>query len=195
MPFWNRITDDRPVEHSVVLATDGSGSMAGQKIEDAKKATVSFARDICSENNELALVLFGPGWRGVQIILKFCRNVQEIERAVAGFRVENGTPFLQAMQVAYDDLLKNAKGKPVLVLITDGLPTDASCEEILKYGQHLKEKGVRIITVAIGEDADREFLRKLASKPDDFYFSRFSVQLEKTYRKIASGLVATRKRA
>ncbi len=195
MEIWSRRDNESHIENSIVLATDGSGSMSGRKIEDAKKATINFAHDVDLNRNELALVLYGHGWGGVKVVSEFCRDLKRIQNSVKGFYADDGTPFLKAMRVSYDNLLKSARGKPILVIITDGLPTDASPEEILKYGAQLKRNGVRIITVAIGRDADRDFLRKLASKPEDSYFAKYSGQLTQAYKEIASGLVLAGKRA
>lgn len=178
------------VEYSIVLTTDGSGSMAGEKIRDARDAAASFANDIDLSQNELALVLFG---NSVRVISDFSHDLSRIKKAVQGFSAGGGTPFLKAMQKSNNDLLKCASGKLVLVLVTDGQPTDASTWRILNYGSKLKSQGTRIITVAIGQDADRAFLEKLASSREDSHLARFSGQLTETYKKIASGLVVAGK--
>jgi uncharacterized protein YegL len=66
-----------------------------------------------------------------------------------------------------------------LIFLSDGKPTgldgqDTSTENPTDIANQLKSQGIRIITIALGSDADTNLLRNLASSPNDFYHSSTS---------------------
>lgn len=172
-------------ERSISLCMDASGSMRGEKIDQAKKALCSFVDEVDLTQNEAGLVVFGPRGRA-SMAHHLTRSVGQLKRSINRFAVRNTTPFLGALKVA-SRMLKGCYGRPVIVIASDGHPTDASNSNILRYGKELKNEGIHIITIAIGSKADRKFLTKLASSPEDAHISRVK-ELPKTYRQIASKL-------
>jgi len=170
--------------YSIVLLMDTSGSMAGEKIEDAKKAMLSFLKKTDLSVNEVGLVEFG---NDIAIVSQLSHDEQNLKDSIRRLESGNGTPMLAGIKLSSEAMLMKCRGKPVMVIATDGQPTETE-EDILVYATGIKEDGVCIITIGIGSDVDSEFLKKLASSPGDYHFAEASFELEKIYTGIATGL-------
>jgi len=81
-----------------------------------------------------------------------------------------------------------------MVIATDGQPTDTSEEDILEYANPIKKRGVWIITIGIGKDVNEDFLKKLASSPEDYHFAKASFELKNIYKEVANVLALPEKR-
>lgn len=177
----------RNLIYSIVLMLDTSGSMSGKKIDDASEAIISFLEKVNLEKNEVALVTFGS-----QIIWTdgLTQNGEYIKKEIKDIALisDGGTPMMEAIRTACDKVLPKRRAKGVIVLATDGFPTDSPEEEILRYVTPIKKDGVRIITIGIGDDGNKEFLKKLATCPDDYYFAKVSFELRRVYKEVASEL-------
>jgi len=99
--------------------------------------------------------------------------------------------MMNAIKVAYEDFLKK-KISPIMVIATDGQPTDAAEGEILDYTTSIKNR-VRIITIGIGKDISEAFLKKLASSPEDYHFAGASFELVRIYKEVADILALPEK--
>lgn len=174
------------LSYSIALLLDTSGSMSGEKIEDAKEALVSFLQTVNLAENEVALVTVGEQ---VTWMSGLTQNNSYLEKEINALEAGGGTPIMQAIKAAHEEVLKKGKAKPVMVFATDGMPTDSSEEEILEYATPIKRGGTRIITIGIGEDVNEEFLKRLASSPEDYHFAKASFELKEIYKKVVSGLV------
>jgi Ca-activated chloride channel family protein len=172
---------------SIFLLMDASGSMEGEKIEEAKEALLEFVSRADLSRNRVGLIVFGEE---ASLACPLTHDQGRLERAIRSFVADGTTPLWGALKLAQDEL-RGKKGKLLLVVASDGLPNDKPTHKILRLAEKLKEEGVRIITVAIGDDADREFLCELASSPQDAYVSRVG-QITKVYGEIVSKLVPKR---
>ena len=176
----------RPIlNHSITLLLDTSVSMSGEKIEDAREALGSFLKTVNLAENEVSLVTFGGQ---ITWMDGLTQNSKYIQKEIDALEAEGGTPMMQAIRIAHEDVLKKARAHPVMVIATDGQPTDDSEEEILDYATSVKKNGTWIITIGIGDDVNNDFLRKLASSSDDYHFAKASFELKKIYKKVVSGL-------
>ena len=157
---------------SIVLLLDISSSMEGRKIVDAKEALINFLNNINLSNYGVGLVTFGDDVYRFSI----SRDFNHLMKTIKGFSARGSTPMKAAIQSA-NDLVKN-KTNPVMVITTDGEPTDASKDNILNYARTLKRRGVRMIVIGNGLDIDEKFLRNLASYAKDYHFAKESFQLK-----------------
>ncbi len=67
-----------------------------------------------------------------------------------------------AMQLAVEELT-GVNGMRAIVVVTDGMPDNPAT--VLSVAQRAKESGIEIIAIGT-DDADRDFLNKLASRSD-----------------------------
>lgn len=175
--------------YSIALLLDTSGSMFGNKIEDAKKALIHFIEDINLDKSEVVVVSFG----GEVKISDLSNNYLYLKKYIESFSANGDTLMFGAIKNTYEQCLKR-KLNSTMVLATDGAPTDGAKEEILKYAKMMKSKGVRIITIAIGEDADREFLKKISSSISDNYFAKKSEDIKQIFDNIKDSLALPSKK-
>jgi Mg-chelatase subunit ChlD len=177
---------DAHTNYSIMLLLDSSASMAGmrgKKIEDAKEALVQFIGSINITENEVGLVAFGRGIHTCGL----SRNSTHLKEEIKRLEPADGTPMMSAIEAAYKEFLRE-KVHTVMVIATDGKPMDATEEKILEYASSIKTKGVRVITIGIGEDVNKSFLSKLASSPSDYHFAKASFELKRIYKEVADVL-------
>lgn len=174
------------LSYSIALLLDASGSMEGEKLEDAKEAVTSFVDTVDLTQNEVALITFGVD---VTCPDGLTQDSSTLRAATRGLEADGGTPMMQAIRMANEDVLPKGAAKPIMVIATDGVPTDSSEENILAYAHPVKQAGTWIITIGIGDNVNEEFLKKLASSPEDYHFAKASFQLKDIYKGVVSGLV------
>jgi molecular chaperone DnaK (HSP70)/uncharacterized protein YegL len=166
----------------VALIMDCSGSMYGQAIADARVAAKGFAeRALEVPNRQVAVIAF-PG--GVQA--PPTDDYSRIEDAVDGLTPIGSTPLSDGLHDARDLLRPRAGVQRVFVVLTDGHPDDpdATVAEV----HRLKASGARLITIGVGDQVQQEFLRGLASQPDDYHFCNESIELRGTFINLATEL-------
>lgn len=170
---------------SLLLLLDTSGSMSGAKIADARAALRAVLESMAVRRMEVALVTFGSA---VRYDPRPTSERHRLEEQIEAVAADGMTPMLEALTLTRDEILPNCRGARVVALATDGHPSDGSEEEILALAAVLKQEGVRIVVVGIGDDVNRSFLERLASAPEDYHGARFSGQLPEIYRKVVAGL-------
>ena len=157
--------EGRPVEStvlrggSVYLVIDSSGSMAGQKIAQAKNGALDFAGEALAKRYAVGLISFSSA---ATHICEPREEVSHVQRHLAGLEPGGSTNMAAGIELATAKL----KGKPgplAMVVITDGMPDDE--EAALTAARDAKNCGIDVITVGT-DDADQSFLQKLASRDD-----------------------------
>jgi len=177
-----------PGGYSIALLIDTSGSMSGQKIDDARKAALTFLDNIQATDSRVALISFG---HKTGVIRPLGAIDDGLRKAVEALYTGNGTPMQQAIVEADAKALRMAEHNRVMIIATDGQPNEPK-PGIVQLAERIKDRGSRIITIGIGRDVDEDFLRKLASSPDDYHFAEGSFQLGEIYQEIAHGLAAVK---
>lgn len=147
----------------VYLVVDRSESMSwGDKLNQAKKGAINFAKEARNKEYLIGLIQFES------FATHLCEPVRDIsilKRHLENMRAGGFTNMAEAIQIANQNL-QNKKGFRVMVIVTDGEPTygEPTPEEAtLKAAKEAKIIGIDIITIGT-DDADREFLKELASR-------------------------------
>ena len=85
-------------------------------------------------------------------------------------RLRNGNNVLRALEVARDDLFSTKNGarrdvpKTLIVFIDKAEVRDQRLEDTAK---RLKDKGVKVIVIAIGPEVDKKVVARIVSDPND----------------------------
>lgn len=149
----------------VYLVVDCSGSMAGgNKLSQAKKGALNFAEDTLTKGYLTGLIQFGSS---ATHLCEPQRGVSVLHHHLEMMSAEGGTNMVDAIELA-TTRLKDKKGFRVMVIVTDGMPTAGEPDPqtaTLLVAQRAKKKDIDIITIGT-DDADRGFLRKLASRTE-----------------------------
>ncbi len=198
----------------VILVLDTSTSMqrttrAGRtKLAAALEAAGTFAdslsleRDGYGRQDRLAIVGFNnTAWTELTLSDDRARIDQALDALPA--KSAEGTRLDLALQqgiVAWNDSWRLPANRPVLVLLTDGLPnrvpfgpgsTSPDCPNqectVLAAATAAKRAGARVFTIGLGlpDDVLRRLLEEAASSPRDYAFAPDAEDLAAIYRQVA----------
>ncbi len=151
----------------VVMLIDVSGSMSGDKIDQARQAALAFL-DKLPAQNRVGLVTFSD-----QIIERvrldsFERNSSDMRSAIQSLRAEGDTALFDAIIQAVTGLSQDVESDRIraIVLLSDGQDTASrqSLNEMVNAIQAGREgkNPILIIPVAYGSDADINSLNAVA---------------------------------
>jgi Mg-chelatase subunit ChlD len=173
----------------VYLLVDCSISMRGNKITQAKNGALSFAKNALAKGYITGLIQFDSDAR---LLCEPGEDISILARAVEKINIGDLTHMAKAIDKAYNHL-KDMTGAKVIVVVTDGVPNgEGDPETTLRTAKMAKTNGIDIIVIGT-DDADREFLRQLASR-SDLSVKTANIQLEKTIGEAAIMLPPVNKR-
>jgi molecular chaperone DnaK len=166
---------------NIVLLMDCSGSMYGRNIDEARKAAAAFAEAALGPNRQIAVVAFPGG-----VLCPLTGESKRINAALAGLTPIGSTPMAEGLAAARELMKSKAGVQRVYVVLTDGHPDDpdATTGEITR----IRTSGGRIITIGVGAQVRPEFLKSIASRPEDYHFCNESVDLQGTFINLATEL-------
>jgi RHS repeat-associated protein len=179
----------------VVLAIDCSYSMtelfegASNKLQAAKMAATNFVRHITLGASHAGVVSF---WGDTAVNCTLSSNQPTVEAAIAAIAVNYGTRIDFGITNAYHVVRgvgTNAQALPVIVLLSDGSNEPPETQnQIALRADEVKSNGVRLITIAIGTNADTTTLQAAASPPGNYYYATNASQLDQAYASIVHSL-------
>ncbi len=145
----------------ICLIIDASASMAGERIRAAK----FLARHLLlSTGDKVAVMAFQERW--ATVFVPFTRNYRRIEAGVKRISPYGLTPLAQALVDGANYLEKAGTRNPLILLITDGIPTVPKwtinpLDDALKAASILARLGVTF--ACIGLEPNKKFLADLTS--------------------------------
>lgn len=169
----------QPLESTVYLAFDLSGSMCGQPLEEAKKAARAFLGQIDLFRCSMGLIGFADA---VEVAVPACRDVSTIEAGIAHLdRLSvGGANSADPFEELYERL-KDVDGPRFGVVLADGVW--AFQEIAIARARKCRERGIEIVAIGFG-GADRNFLKAIASSDEAGMFTNLN-QLSETFGSIA----------
>jgi Ca-activated chloride channel family protein len=182
---------------TVVLLIDVSGSMQGDKIKQAAQGASLFI-DQMDPADEIYVLLFSNDVIELPYSGPVGSNAESSKTIIEGLYASGGTALHQAVIMALDriDGLKaqhEAADEPRIygvVLLSDGLneieggPTEADMLSRLPSGA--EASGVKIYTIAYGDDADHDLMATLANRTNGKKFEGTVEDIESIYFLISS---------
>jgi Ca-activated chloride channel family protein len=151
----------------VVFVLDTSGSMAGKKLAQAKKALVFCVNNLNPEDH-FEIIRFSTE---TESLFKKLTKVSDDTRHEAETFVENlktigGTAINDALKKALEIRPKESTRSFLVVFLTDGLPTvgDTSEKGILKTVTDQNRQLTRIFCFGIGTDVNTRLLDRIAEE-------------------------------
>lgn len=162
----NRISSTTvvPSNINIILALDVSSSMsANNRIGNLKKVTIGLIDRINFDNSTVSLIPFSSG---STIRLGFNQDRLRIKSEINRLNASGGTSFTSAIKTAATLVDLKPNDKPCFViLVSDGYsyisPDDLSLLNLKSQAE--------IYTMGIGVGADQQYLRLIASKPQNYY--------------------------
>ncbi len=154
--------DEREVvAKDVVFVLDTSGSMAGEKIDQAKEA-LEFVLKHLNPEDRFNIVAFSTGVRIYDRDLRPAEDGAKAWRFIDDLRAVGGTNI----DLALTEALAMAKGErpQIIIFLTDGLPTEGVTEanRIIANVKRQASDNVRIFTFGVGDDVNTFLLDTIA---------------------------------
>ena len=154
----------------ICLLVDSSGSMVGKRLQSAKHIASQICRFGCSR---ISLVTFQD--KSAVILQNFTNNRSPVFNAFNEIVPSGATPLALGIKRALAYLKEQQVRKPLLVLITDGMPSKRYDEnsqpltEALSAADEIRKENCGFL--CIGLDHNDSFLQKLTASAGGVLFS------------------------
>ena len=137
-----RATSD---ERDIVLVLDVSGSMAGEPIEETRKASSKFINTILNEDASIGIVTYDDS---ASMLSDFSGNKTYLHDMVSSIGSGGSTNIESGLSMANSMLENSNAKKKIIVLMSDGEPNEGLVgDNLIKYAGNIKEEGIIIYTL------------------------------------------------
>lgn len=162
-----RIEDDSNNFISIALVIDGSGSMEGERIENARRAVEACIENLTPETQELSVVLYE---NAAAVLSPLTSDVSELRAAAAGINASGGTNIPAGLREGIASL-EDAAGTKAIILMTDG--EDGNPGEMPAAIEAARAENIAVFTVSTG-GGNREYMENIARQTGGFYMEAFT---------------------
>jgi Ca-activated chloride channel family protein len=147
----------------VILVLDTSGSMEGEKMEQARDA-MHFVLDHLNRSDRFNIITFSTGVQLFSDRPEPLSKLAEARRFVDNLRAEGSTDINRALLEAID--AAGHERPTILIFLTDGLPTSGVIDTPLILNNITQAAGsnLRLFPFGVGDDVDTLLLDSLAQE-------------------------------
>ena len=155
---------DKPLDKDVLFVLDTSGSMRGEKIEQAR-AAIEYCLDKLNPGDRFNLITFGTEVAGLRdnLVAKSADSLADARQFVESIVARGRTNIAGALEKALTG--KAQVGRPrIMIFLTDGTPTAGELvpDRILADVEVGNLSKTRIFVMGLGHDVNAHLLDKLA---------------------------------
>jgi len=155
---------------NVYLVVDTSGSMRGEKLDQAQVALGVFLKEIKGDLERVGMVQFSSNVYNVIYLDELGDNRQVLQAAIDNLQAGGDTALLDAVSEAFTRLQKEGDPERInaIVAMTDGRENNSSTSlrTLLRRIERESTVPVIVFCIAYGEDADLEMLQSMAEPTD-----------------------------
>lgn len=159
------------VAKDIVFVMDKSGSMAGDKLDQAKKA-LRFCVENLNKNDRFEIVPFSTEASSLfgKVENFNAANKQKAIDFIEDINPIGGTNIEEALDLALSAQQSDSKRPFFVIFMTDGKPTIGETEEdpLLKKVAALNKENVRIFTFGIGTNLNTHLLDKITASTNAY---------------------------
>ncbi|MFL5347761.1 MAG: vWA domain-containing protein [Hyalangium sp.] len=156
---------------NVALVIDRSGSMRGQKLDDAKRAAREFVQRL-TEVDRLAIVHYGTEVTAFPSTLVTEENRAQMLAFVNGIEDDGSTNISGALEAAAQQLRPYVSQFRVsrAILMSDGQPTTGLVSEANLTGlaRQLRAEGIAVSALGVGGDFNENLMQGIADQGGGF---------------------------
>ncbi len=160
-----QVAEGKRIAKDVVYVLDTSGSMAGEKIEQAR-ASLAYGVRILHDGDRFAVLSFSTGVRSFRDgLVEATRETKEAAVAwIGALQAEGGTNIEEALVAALK--VRAPDRSPLVVFVTDGRPTvgETAPEALLRRVSDANAGKARVFTFGVGFDLDVRLLDRIAEQ-------------------------------
>jgi Ca-activated chloride channel homolog len=154
------------IKREVTLVLDRSGSMSGEKIEQVRKAALQIIAGL-GEGEAFRIITYNDAIEAfhAEPVLKDAAHAQSAREYLGRITAQGGTNIHDALAAALRPA-PLAGMLPIVLFLTDGLPTVGQTSEVAIRDVALKANphGRRIFTFGVGVDVNAPLLDKIAQE-------------------------------
>lgn len=183
----------KPQRADVILTMDSSLSMTEPerpgslttKLQAAVRSARSFIDAMGFPGDQAAIVQFNGSARLVEPLTG---SRPALNFALNNLTTASGTRIDLGLQAATRELIGSRRirgNNPVIVLLTDGQPTEGSANAALTAARDARSLGFTLFAVGLGDDAELTFLQQLAGRRDRAFLAPDAASLALIYERIA----------
>ena len=181
---------------NVALVIDRSGSMRGQKLDDAKRAAREFVQRL-TEVDRLAMVHYGTSVTTFPSTLVTEENRAQMLAFVNSIEDDGSTNISGGLEAAAQELRPYVSQFKVsrAILMSDGQPTAGMVreEELTGLARQLRAEGIAVSALGVGGDFNENLMQGIADQGGGFSGFLDSDQLAEVFSREleqATGTVA-----
>jgi len=151
------------IAKDVILVLDTSGSMEGEKMEQARQA-LQFVLDHLNKDDRFNIVTFSTGVRTFSTHMETLAALPEARRFVTDLTPSGSTDINRALMEATS--MADKERPTIVIFLTDGLPTSGIVESdvILSNVKQAAGENLRVFPFGVGDDVDTLLLDNLAQE-------------------------------
>jgi Ca-activated chloride channel family protein len=192
--------DEQILEKDITFVLDVSGSMAGAKMDQAKKALL-FCIENLNKGDHFQIIKFSTQASALfeKKSLAEKDNIQKAKDFINDLKPIGGTNMQEAFELACTEK-SNSQRPNFIVFITDGKPTvgETQNEKLLGLIASSNSENTRIFTFGVGEDINTHLLDKITQSTKAYrsYIGSeedMEVKISDFYTKISSPVLTNPK--
>ena len=178
-----RITDDTNNYISIALVIDGSGSMGGERIENARRAVEACIENMDPATQELSIVMYDDS---IENLCSLTNDKAELRAGAERIVADGGTNIPIGLREGIKSL-ENAAGTRAIILMTDG--EDGNAGQMPEAIEAAKEENIAVFTVSTG-GGNRQYMENIAVSTGGSYMEALtSADLVKVYTTLQNYIV------
>jgi Ca-activated chloride channel family protein len=159
---------EKAVEKDIVFVLDTSGSMRGEKIEQARSA-IDYCLDHLNRGDRFNVITFGTTVLSFRddLVPAGADEVKAAREFVENVIANGRTNISGALEKAFAG--KADPGRPrIMMFLTDGAPTVGELipEKILEQVKKINTNGTKVFVMGVGHDVNAHLLDQLAEVTD-----------------------------
>jgi Ca-activated chloride channel family protein len=172
---------------NVALVIDRSGSMAGEKLAQAKQAARKLVEQL-GEQDRIAVIHFGSDVRTFAGSWATPSNKERLLSYIDGIYDEGGTNIGDGLNAGKVQLLMAREQFKVnrIILMSDGEPTEGvtSAQDLEQLARDIRGQGVTLSAIGLGTDFNEDLMQGLAENGSGAYaYLRDGSQLATIFQK------------
>ncbi len=160
----HEVASEDVIEKDIIFVLDKSGSMKGEKIEQAKGA-LKFCINSLNDGDQFGIISFSTDVEELDnsLLEATGQNMKKAIKFIDDLKARGGTNINDALQTALKKR-SDSKRPRMIAFLTDGLPTvgERDVDAILKNVEKTGTDSARMFTFGVGYDVNTHFLDKLS---------------------------------
>jgi Ca-activated chloride channel family protein len=157
------VAEDQVVARDVLLVLDTSGSMTGQKMEQARNALL-YVLGKLNPQDRFNIISFSTGVRQFERAPVAMDQIEDGKRFVSDLQAGGGTDINRALLEALAQV--DATRPAVIIFLTDGLPTEGEVapERIIANVGQNSAPNVQVFAFGVGDDVNTVLLDSISQE-------------------------------